>query len=215
MSVQAILTRKIGMTQLFADEGERFPVTVLKFGDMVVLQKKERKSEGYEAVQVGFEELDGRRVRTKAELGHFKKANAGCFRVVKEFRVEDSTQFQVGQKISVDFVKVGDVVSLTGVSKGKGFQGVMKRHHFAGHCSSHGATIHRRPGSIGMRERPGRVLKNKRMPGHMGVDRVTVRNIKVIAIDKEKQVLMVKGAAPGGKNGLVIVRLQIKRKTQA
>ena len=206
--MKAILGKKLGMTQII-DEEKVTPVTVLKAGPCVVVQKKEKAKDGYAALQFGFEEVDEKKVN-KPLLGHFKKHGVKPMRFLREIRVEDEKElssYKVGDRISVDIFEKGDLADVTGVSKGKGFAGVMKRHGFAGGPDSHGSgQWHRRPGSIGASSYPGRVFKGKKMPGRMGGEKVTVKNLEVVGIDKEKNLLLIKGACPGKNGDLVIVK---------
>ncbi len=203
--VNGILARKLGMSRIFAETGEIVPVTVLEAGPCTVIQKKTKDIDGYDAVQLAFLEKKEARCK-KPLLGHFKKAGATSFYHLKEFSVEDINAIEVGQKISVDMFKPGELIHITGMSKGKGFAGVIKRWGFHRHPKTHGSTSHRRPGSIGGSSFPSRVVKGKKMPGHMGNERKTVRNLKVIDVKTEENVLLVKGAVPGSRKGLLIVR---------
>ena len=197
-----LLGKKLGMTQIF-DESQLIPVTVIEAGPCRVVMLKTRERDGYEAVQLSFDEVKDRKL-SKAELGHLKKHDAPASRVLREFKkVGDLT---VGQSVKVDIFKKGDWVDVTGVSKGKGFQGVVKRHHYAGGPESHGSMFHRAPGSIGASSFPSRVWKGKTLPGHMGAERVTVQRLKVIESRPDENLLFVKGAVPGAANGLVVVR---------
>jgi large subunit ribosomal protein L3 len=193
------------MTQVFAEDGECLGVTVLEVGPCTVTQIKKPDSEGYQALQIGFDEMEFRRVNRPLR-GHFEKKQLKPFRTLKELRVLDSASFKLGQQLKVESFKVGERVDVTGVSKGKGFQGVIKRHHKGGGPASHGSTFHRSTGSIGQRTWPGRVFKLMKLPGHMGDERVTVRNLKVVQVIPEKNYLLVEGAVPGPKNGIVFIR---------
>ena len=199
--VKGIIGRKLGMGQVFAESGEAEAVTVIEAGPCVVIQVKTVDKEGYKAAQLGF----GQAKRLNSpRTGHLKKL--GQFEYLREFRVADTEEIKVGDKVDVGLFKEGDLVDITGVSKGKGFAGVVKRYHFAGGPKTHGQSDrHRAPGSIGATTSPGRVLKGKRMPGHMGTDRVTVSHLKVYKADPERNLLLVKGAVPGAKNGLVLI----------
>lgn len=200
-----IIGKKIGMTQLFREDGETV-VTAIEAGPCVVTQVKTREKDGYNAIQLGFGEA--KRLNSP-EKGHLK--GLGLFKYLREFRVEDVSGFAPGQKVDVDMFKPGDLVDVIGTSKGKGFAGVVKRHHFAGGPKTHGQSDrHRAPGSVGATTFPGRVLKGTRMAGHMGNARVTVRNLKVVEVDPARHLLLVKGAVPGGRNGLVLIRKAIK-----
>ena len=205
--VDAILGRKLGMTQIFAENGDVVPVTVLKAGPCVVVQRKTAGKDGYEAVQLGLVELPGPKHLTKALEGHFKKAGANPVRFLREVRLAPgSGDVKVGDKVLVDRFAVNEYVDVTGVSKGRGFAGVQKRHHFGGGGGSHGSMFHRAPGSIGASAFPSRVLKGVRGAGHMGVDRVTVRNLRVVQVLPDDNTLLVSGSVPGPDGGYVIVR---------
>jgi len=206
MSAQGIIGRKIGMTQLYADDGRAVPVTVIEAGPCVVIQRKSKEKDGYSAIQVGL--VERRRVKrvTRPMKGHFEKAGIPPCRVLREFRVDDGAEVKVGDKLSVDMFAPGDAINVTGISKGKGFQGVVKRHHFRGGAATHGSMFHRAPGSIGASAFPSRVLKGMRGAGHMGQEQVTVRNLKVIRVDAEKNIMLVRGAVPGANDGYVVIR---------
>jgi len=196
-----IIGKKIGMSQVFSG-GELVPVTVIQAGPCKVVQKKTKEKDGYESVQLAFEEEKKQGRVTKADAGHFKKANTAVHRFLREFR---SSGLEAGQEVSVDICKKGELVAVSGVSKGKGFAGVMKRHNFAGGPGSHGSMFNRRPGSIGASAWPSRVWPGKKLPGHMGVDTVTVRNLQVVEVRKDENLLFVRGAVPGGKSALVLI----------
>ncbi|HSB60931.1 MAG TPA: 50S ribosomal protein L3 [Vicinamibacteria bacterium] len=206
MSVQGIIGRKVGMTQVYAEDGRAIPATVIEAGPCVVVQRKSKGKDGYSAVQVGL--VEPRKVKrvTRPMKGHFEKAGLPPCRVLREFRVEDGAEVKVGDKVSVDLFAAGDSVSVTGVSKGKGFQGVVKRHHFRGGAATHGSMFHRAPGSIGASAFPSRVLKGMRAGGHMGSDRVTVRNVEVVRVDAGNNILVVRGSVPGAGGSYVVVR---------
>ncbi|GAA2074980.1 50S ribosomal protein L3 [Aeromicrobium halocynthiae] len=209
-NTRGLLARKIGMTQVWDENGLVVPVTVLAADTNVVTQIRTRETDGYTAVQLGFGEIDGRKVN-KPESGHFAKAGVTPRRHVVEIRTEAIADYTVGQEISPEIFATGDAVDVTATSKGKGFAGVMKRHGFAGVGASHGAhRNHRKPGSIGGCATPGRVFKGLRMAGHMGVETVTTQNLTVHAVDADKGVILVKGAVPGPKGGLVVVRSAAK-----
>lgn len=198
-----LLGKKIGMTRIYSEEGAAIAVTVIETGPCVVLQKKTVAKEGYDAIQVGFSAKKDSRVN-KADAGHAKAAGKGGFYHVKEFRVNDPEQFQVGQEIMVsDIFQVGDIIDVSGTTKGRGFQGVVKRYGFKGGRMTHGSMFHRAPGSIGCSAWPSRVIKGKRMPGHMGSTMVTKKNVTVLDIRPEQNVLVVKGGVPGAKQGLL------------
>lgn len=218
-----LLGRKLGMTQVFED-GRRIPVTVLELGPNVVIQKKTPDGkDGYSALQLGFSDQEHKKL-TKAEAGHFKAADTLAQkdgkgvkpkRMIKELRVTDDKigEFSVGQELKADVFKVGEMVDVTGVSKGKGFQGVMKRHNMKGSKNAtHGTHEYfRHGGSVGMRTTPGRINRGKRMCGHMGDEQVTVQNLKIVKIDLEKNIVLIEGAVPGAPNGPVVVRQSIKK----
>ncbi|MCE3222766.1 MAG: rplC [Nitrospira sp.] len=197
-----LLGKKLGMTQIY-DESVLESVTVIEAGPCRVVAIKTKERDGYEAIQLSFGEVKDRKL-SRAELGHLKKQQAPASRVLREFpKVGDVA---VGETVKVDMFKKGDWVDVVGVSKGKGFQGVMKRHNYSGGPESHGSMFHRAPGSIGASSYPSRVWKNKALPGHMGDERVTVQRLKVIDARPEENLLFVRGAVPGGQNGLLIVR---------
>ena len=206
-----LIGKKLGMTQVFAKGGELVPVTVIHAGPCTVVQKRTPGKDGYSAVQVGFGEKKTQRL-TKAEREHRKKAGK-MVSVLREFR--DGGDLEVGSELKVgDLFKEGDLIDVTGVSKGKGYQGVVKRHHFSGSNATHGAHEYfRHGGSIGNRTHPGRVFKNKRMSGHMGDERVTTQNLAVVAVRPDDNVLLVRGAVPGARGGLLVIRPAVK--TQA
>ncbi len=198
------------MTQVWDDEGKIVPVTVLAAETNVVTQIRTAETDGYTAVQIGFGEIDGRKI-TKPQAGHFAKAGVTPRRHVVEIRTEAIGDYTLGQEISPEIFAAGDEIDVTATSKGKGFAGVMKRHGFAGVSASHGAhRNHRKPGSIGGCATPGRVFKGLRMAGHMGAETVTTQNLTVHAVDAAKGVILVKGAVPGPKGGLVVVRSAVK-----
>lgn len=199
---QGIIGRKLGMTQIFRDDGRAEAVTAIEAGPCTVIQVKTVAKEGYNAVQLGFGET--KRLKSP-QRGHVK--GLGQFRYLGEFRVDNTETTQVGERVDVSLFKVGDLVDISGVSKGKGFAGVVKRHHFAGGPKTHGQSDrHRAPGSIGATTSPGRVFKGMRMAGHMGSSRVTVRHLEVSEADPTRNLLLVKGAVPGARNGLLLIR---------
>ncbi len=205
--VDAILGKKLGMTQIFTDNGDVVPVTVLKAGPCVVVQRKTAQKDGYEAVQLGLVELPGPKRLTKALEGHFKKGGVNPVRFLREVRLKaDGGEVKVGDKVLVDSFAVNELVDVIGVSKGKGFAGVQKRHHFGGGGGSHGSMFHRAPGSIGASAFPSRVLKGMRAAGHMGTDRVTARNLRVVQVLSDDNTLLVRGAVPGPDGAYVMVR---------
>ncbi len=199
---QEIIGKKLGMSQVFEDDGKVAAVTAIEAGPCTVTQVKTVDKDGYNAVQLGFGET--KRLKS-SQRGHLKEA--GQFKHLREFRLDDTKEVEVGQKIDVGLFKAGDLIDITGVSKGKGFAGVVKRYHFAGGPKTHGQSDrHRAPGSIGAGTSPGRVLKGSRMAGHMGNQQVTARNLEVFEADPARNLLLVKGAVPGGKNGLVLIK---------
>jgi large subunit ribosomal protein L3 len=206
-----LIAEKVGMTQLFDDDGAQVPVTVLKVNPCTVVSLKSKGGDGYEAVQLGTVEDGGKHIN-KPQQGYFNKIGSKFFRILKEFRVDDSSAYEVGSVIDVTHFSPGQLIDVTGRTKGKGFAGAMKRHGFGGLRASHGVSIvHRCHGSTGNRTLPGRVFKGKKMAGHMGDVNVTTLNLKVHSIDKDKGVILVRGAIPGGKNGVVYVRDAIKK----
>jgi large subunit ribosomal protein L3 len=200
--VNKILGKKIGMTRYFLEEGKSVPVTLVKAGPCVVTQKKTTEKDGYEAIQVGFEDQKENRVN-KPLAGHFKNSGNRFFKHLKEIKVEKADQFELGQEIRVDIFSIGDLVSVTGRSKGRGFAGVVKRWGFSGGNDTHGCRSHRVPGSIGSNTDPGRVWKNKKLPGRMGYARTTIRRLKVLDVRTETDVIALKGAVPGSPNSVV------------
>ncbi len=204
--VTTILGRKLGMTQVWSEDDRLLPVTVIEAGPCVVTQVKTDKTDGYRAIQIGFGDIAERKVN-KPMKGHFDKARVEPKRYLTEVRVGEDDSFKVGSTISVDAFAEAKSVHVTGVSKGKGFAGVMKRHNFKGGPGGHGSHSHRVPGSVGQCATPSRVFKGKKMPGHMGSEVVTVRNLDVVKIDSEQNLLIVKGAVPGGKGALLTIRM--------
>lgn len=199
-----LLGKKIGMTQMFAKDGSLTSITVVQAGPCIVVQKKTKESDGYNAIQVGFGEKKAKRM-SKAERMHLEKKNVKHVAHLGEFRTEKSGEFEVGQQFTVNAFKVGDVVDVVGQSKGKGFQGVIKRHGKHGGPMSHGSDFHRRTGAIGMRTWPGRIFKNTKLPGHLGDERVTIKNLHVEGVRPEDNVLLIGGSVPGSNNGLLII----------
>jgi len=198
-----ILGKKIGMTRVYSEVGESTPVTVIEAGPCKVLQVKTPEVDGYSAIQIGFSDKKASRIN-KPETGHFSKSESEGFYHLREFRVEDAAAYTVGQTISIDeIMKVGDKVDVQGISKGRGFQGVVKRYGFAGGGAGHGSMFHRAPGSIGCSAYPGRVVKGKKMPGRMGNDTVLRKNVIVVDIRADENVVLLKGPLPGAKNGLL------------
>lgn len=210
-NVKGVLGRKLGMTQVWDDANRVVPVTVIEAGPCAVTQVRTPEVDGYSAVQIGFGEIATRKV-TKPMAGHFAKAGTAPKRFVAEIRTDDASEYEVGQTIGPDLFEAGQEVDVTGTTKGRGYAGVMKRHGFSGGPAGHGAhKIHRKPGSIGACATPGRVFKGTRMSGRMGQDRHTVQNLEVVAVDADKGLLLVKGAVPGPKGGIVMVRNAVKR----
>ena len=206
---KAILTTKVGMTQVFSEDGVLTPVTVLHDGPCVVTQVKTVENDGYSAVQVGFGDIREKLVN-KPKKGHFAKAGVTAKRFLKEFRLEDAESYTLGQEIKADVFAAGDKVDATAKSKGKGFQGAIKRHGQSRGPMAHGSKYHRHAGSNGSATTPGRVFKGKHMPGHMGAVRVTVQNLEVVSVDAEKNLILVKGAVPGPKKSLVMLKESVK-----
>ncbi len=206
--MKGILGKKVGMTQIFDEQGEVTPITIIEAGPCFVAQIKKTDRDGYTAVQLGFAETKPKRL-TNAQLEHLKKSNLPPLRYLREFRMgeDEIAPLQEGQKITVDVFQVGEFVDVTGVSKGKGFAGVMKRHHFAGGPITHGQSDRQRtPGSIGACKTPGRVNKGHRMAGRLGGDQVTVQTLKIVMVDPERNLLAVRGAVPGADHGLLMIR---------
>ena len=206
---KAILTTKVGMTQVFSEDGVLTPVTVLQAGPCVVTQVKTVENDGYSAVQVGFGDIREKLVN-KPKKGHFAKAGVTAKRFLKEFRLEDAESYTLGQEIKADVFAAGDKVDATAKSKGKGFQGAIKRHGQSRGPMAHGSKYNRHAGYNGSATTPGRVFKGKHMPGHMGAVRVTVQNLEVVSVDAEKNLILVKGAVPGPKKSLVMLKESVK-----
>jgi large subunit ribosomal protein L3 len=212
--VTGIIGKKVGMTQLFAEDGTVHPATVLKAGPCVVVQAKTKASDGYDAVQLGLVEERPARVN-KAVAGHYKKANVPPTRVRRELKVTAGGDApKPGDQVLVSIFQNGERVDVLGTSRGKGFQGVVRRHHFAGGAATHGSMFHRAPGSIGASSYPSRVVKGMRAAGHMGADRVTTRNLKIVKVDAEQNLLIVRGAVPGGPGGYVVIRKAVAAKRE-
>jgi len=202
VGIEGIIGKKLGMTQIFRENGKAEAVTAIEAGPCTVIQVKTAAKEGYNAAQLGFGEA--KRLKSP-QRGHLKEL--GQFRYLREFRVDDTEAIEVGDRVDVSLFKAGDLVDVTGLSKGKGFAGVVKRHHFAGGPKTHGQSDrHRHPGSIGATTSPGRVFKGMRMAGHMGSSQVTVRHLEVFEADPDRNLLLVKGALPGGRNGLLLIK---------
>jgi large subunit ribosomal protein L3 len=213
--MKGILGRKLGMTQIFNDEGVVTPVTVIEAGPCYVTQKKTVKSDGYNAIQLGFAEVPEKRVN-QPKRRHLEKASVPMLRYLREIQVDDIDSYETGQKLDASIFELGDVIDVTGISKGKGFAGSIKRHNFRGGPKTHGQSDrHRAPGSVGAGSTPGRVFKGTRMAGQMGNEQVTLQNLKVALVDPEKNIIAVKGAVPGAKNGLVVIHEAVKAKRKS
>jgi large subunit ribosomal protein L3 len=206
---KGILGKKLGMTQVFDESGNIIPVTVIKAGPVKVVQKKTAESDGYSAIQVGFEDVKPGKVN-KPIKGHFDKAGVEYKKVLREFRIENPDAYEVGQEIKVDIFKEGDRVDVVGTSKGKGFQGTIKRWGQGRGPMTHGSKYHRGVGSMGGSSSPSRTFKGKRMPGRMGGERVTMQNLEVVKVDPEHSLLLLKGAVPGPKGGLLFIKDSVK-----
>lgn len=200
-----IMGRKIGMTQIFDENGVVIPVTVVKAGPLTVIQKKTTEIDGYNAVQVGYEDAKEKKVN-KPRKGHFTKSDVKAKKYLREFRVDNIDEFEIGQEIKVDTFEEGEKVDVTGTSKGKGTQGVIKRHGFAIGPATHGSLFQRRPGGLSAAAYPGRVFKGKKMGGRMGNQKVTIQNLEVVQIDVDKNLILIKGAIPGPKKSLVTIK---------
>ncbi|MGN9134518.1 50S ribosomal protein L3 [Clostridium sp. HCP1S3_B4] len=206
---KAIIGKKIGMTQIFNENGKLIPVTVVEAGPCVVVQKKTADKDGYDAIQVGFEEIR-EKLANKPVKGHYAKAGVTLRRVLKEFRLENAAEYEVGQEIKADVFEAGEKVDVSGVSKGKGFQGVIKRWNQQRGPMTHGSKFKRAPGSMGACSDPSRTFKNKRMPGHMGAVNRTVLNLEVVKVIAEKNLILIKGGIPGPNKGKVVIRNTVK-----
>ena len=211
--MKAIIGEKLGMTQVFDDENRAIPVTVIKAGPVHVTQIKRPETDGYAAIQIAYREMTTNKAN-RAQVGHFAKAGVAPHRHLVELRVDDPDAYELGQEITIaDVLEVGQRADATGISKGKGFAGVMKRHGFKGQGASHGVhKVHRAPGAIGACATPARVFKGKRMPGRMGGDQTTVLNLDVVQIDASRNVVLLKGAVPGPKGAVVVVREAVKKR---
>jgi len=204
--IEGLIGKKIGMTQIFDEEGNVAPITVIKVGPCTVIQKKTREKDGYSAVQLGLVEEKGRKKATKSLVGHYEKSGVPPMKILKEFQFAEKGEVKEGDQFFVDIFQIGENVNVVGMSKGKGFAGVVKRWGFHGGKATHGSMFHRRPGSTGASAYPSRVIKGKKLPGHMGNKRVTVKNLKVIQADKENNLLVVKGAVPGARGGYLLIK---------
>jgi large subunit ribosomal protein L3 len=205
---KVVLGRKVGMTQILTPEGKAIPVTVVEAGPCVVTQKKTVESDGYNAVQIGFEDVR-ENLLNKPQKGHLNKAGVRTLRVLREFKPENVDDYQVGQEIKADIFAEGEKVDVVGTSKGHGFSGSIKRHGFHRGPMAHGSKYHRGSGSLGSME-PARVFKGRKLPGHYGVDRVTVQNLEIVKVDAERNLLAIKGAVPGPRGGLLVVKNAVK-----
>lgn len=208
---KAILGRKLGMTQIFTEEGQVVPVTVVESGNNVVVQNKTVENDGYNAIQIGFGAIKESKVNSPMK-GRFAKAGVAPVKFIREMRLENASEYNVGDTIGVDIFSAGELVDVTGTSKGKGFAGGIKRHNFARGPMGHGSKSHREPGSTGamISGHGGRVLKGKKLPGHMGSEKVTVQRLTVVRVDADRNLLLIKGAIPGPKKGLVVVKSTVK-----
>ncbi len=208
--IQGILGKKLGMTQVFIADGRRIPVTILEAGPCTVLQKKQVEKDGYQALQLGFGTKKTHRTN-KPMMGHFKKADQGAFAHLREVAADNIEDYNVGDQVTCDALfKAGDIVDITGTSKGKGFQGVIKRWGFSGGRMSHGSKFHRQPGAIGASATPARVFKGKKMAGQMGNERVTLQNLEIVEVRPEQNLILIKGAIPGPRQGIVLIRKRVK-----
>lgn len=207
--MKGIIGKKLGMTQIFLEDGTRVPVTVIQAGPCYVVQKKTAVNDGYSAVQVGFETVAAANVN-KPYLGHCTKSGHGVFRHLREFKNDQVESLNVGDEITVNEFAVDDVIDVTGTSIGKGFQGVIKRWNFKGGRASHGSRFHRAPGSIGASATPSHVFKNKKMPGQLGNVKVTVQRLKIVRVDAPDNLILIKGAVPGHKNSIVTIKKSVK-----
>lgn len=208
-----IMGRKVGMTQIFTPEGQAVPVTVVEAGPCIVMQAKTLEKDGYSSVQLGFGEKKENRTN-KPLLGHFAKLNVKPVSYLREFALEEGENLTVGQEVKADMFKEGEIVDVVGTSKGKGFAGAIKRHNFNRAAMSHGSMYHRRPGSLSGTD-PARVFKGRRLPGHLGMERVTTRGLEVVRVDAERNLLLIKGSVPGSRGGMVLVKRTTKRVKQA
>ncbi len=206
---KAIIAKKIGMTQIFVDNGVLIPVTVLEAGPCLVTQKKTEENDGYAAVQLGFGDIKGKQVN-KPKKGHFDKAGVSPVRVLKEFKLDDVDNYEIGSEVKADIFAEGDKVDVNGVSKGKGFQGAIKRHNQHRGPMAHGSKYHRGLGSLSSATTPGKVKKGKKMPGHMGCVNVTVQNLEIVRADADKNLILIKGAVPGNKGSILFIKDSVK-----
>ena len=209
MIKKGLIGRKVGMTQIFDEKGNVIPVTVIEAGPCIVAQVKTIETDGYNAIQLGFGDVKEKHIN-KPEIGHFAKANLAYKKHLREFRIEDIQSVKVGDEIKADIFQEGEKIDVQGISKGKGFQGVIKRHGQHRGPMGHGSMYHRRPGSMGSTSTPGRVFKGKKLPGHMGKVTVTVQNLDVVRVDMDKNVILVKGSVPGNKGAILKIKSAIK-----
>lgn len=209
--MKALLGKKLGMTQIFSEDDRLIPVTVVEAGPCVVTQVKTEKNDGYSAIQIGYEDVEERKTK-KPLKGHFAKANVTPKRYLAEIKLDEPGEFKSGDKLTADIFSAGDKADIVGISKGKGFQGVMKRHGFSGGPGGHGSHFHRAPGSIGASSFPSRVVKGRRMPGRMGGERVTSMNLEIVKVDPEQNIILLRGAVPGGKGSLIMIKQSVKTK---
>ena len=206
---KAIIGKKVGMTQIFDEKGTVIPVTVIEAGPCVIAQVKNAETDGYNAIQLGYGDVKEKHIN-KPEQGHFKKANLTFKKHLREFRVDSVEDVKVGDEVKVNVFEAGDKIDVQGTTKGKGFQGVIKRHGQHRGPMGHGSMYHRRPGSMGSTSTPGRVFKGKKLPGHMGVQTVTIQNLDVVRVDLDKNALLVKGSVPGNKGAILKIKLAVK-----
>lgn len=207
---KGLIGKKIGMTQIFNEKGAVIPVTAIEVGPCTVVQIKNKQNDGYNAIQLGFGEIKDKKVN-KPMKGHFSKAKLAPKKHLREFRIENVEDFKVGNELKADVFSVNDMVDVQGTSKGKGFQGVIKRHGQHRGPMGHGSMYHRRPGSMGACATPSRVFKGKKLPGHMGVETVTIQNLAVVAVDVDKNLILVKGSIPGNKGAIVKIKNAVKK----
>lgn len=208
---KGIIGKKVGMTQIFDENGLVIPVTVIEAGPCVVAQVKTVETDGYDAIQLGFGEVKAKRVN-KPSMGHFAKSKLEAKKHLREFRLDDVANFKVGDEVKADIFQEGEKVDIQGITKGKGFQGVIKRHGQSRGPMGHGSMYHRRPGSMGSTSTPGRVFKGKKLPGHMGAETVTIQNLEVIKVDLDKNIILVKGSVPGAKGSILKIKSSVKAK---
>ena len=206
---KGIIGRKVGMTQIFDEKGNVIPVTVIEAGPCIVAQVKTVETDGYDAIQLGFGEVKDKHIN-KQEKGHFAKAKLAPKKHLREFRLETIDGYKVGDEVKADIFEAGEKIDVQGTSKGKGFQGVIKRHGQHRGPMGHGSMYHRRPGSMGATSTPGRVFKGKKLPGHMGVQTVTIQNLEVVSVDADKNLLLVKGSVPGVKGAILKIKNSVK-----